>query len=351
MRYRTLGRTGIQVSEIGIGGIGPMGKYGPVAEDGTSPTPAAPPDKLYRHIPHFDVAVDGFARTMARASELGVNVLDTAPSYGDSEVVFGHYLKDPARRRQWVVCTKTGVCGNMGDGGALESGEIIAQVEASLRRLQIEQIDILLIHSIDQYGCGEEAVERVIQAGMVEALEQLKEAGKIRCFGVSGQLPELIPAARTGLFDVTLAYATYNLLVRDAAAEFLPLARQLDLGVLLGGVFHSGLLAGDPSCQSLTDLPRFFETQDPGLEQADRMVDSARRLQALAGGRPADLRRLGLRFALSHPAVSTIVSGVRSIDEIEENATAIEAGILTEAETADLEQVVASLPPINWTYD
>ena len=84
MRYRMLGRTEMNVSEIGMGGIGAMGKYGPV-------TP------------------DEFATTMARASMLGMNFLDTAPGYGDSEVVFGHYLKD--HRQDWTVCTKIGTCG------------------------------------------------------------------------------------------------------------------------------------------------------------------------------------------------------------------------------------------------
>ena len=87
---------------------------------------------------------------------------------------------------------------------------IFEQAEASLKRLQIEQIDILLIQSIDQYGRGPEAVRRVVEGGMVEALTKLKASGKIRCFGVSGQLPELTCAARTGLFDVALAYATCN---------------------------------------------------------------------------------------------------------------------------------------------
>mgnify|MGYP002884612153 FL=1 len=350
MRYRALGRTGIEVSEIGIGGIGPMGKYGPVAADGTSPTPSSGPSNTYREIPHFDVAPDGFARTMSRAADLGVNLLDTAPSYGQSEEIFGHYLRDPAHRRQWIVCTKTGVCGAMGDGDTLVPDDIAAQAKASLRRLQIEQIDILLIHSIDQYGHQEKAVEHVIDAGMVDALARLKETGIIRCYGVSGQLPELIPAARTGLFDVTLAYATYNLLVRDAASEFLPLAVEQEIGVLLGGVFHSGLLAGDPACQSLTDLKRFFEVQDPGLEKSEVMVNCAHRLQQFAGGRPQDLRQLGLRFALSNGAVSTIVSGIRSIDEIEENAAAIEAGPLSAEELDDLADVVDGFPDITWTY-
>ena len=73
MRYRRLGTTGLEVSEIGIGGIGPMGKYGPIAADGTSAQNPGKPTGSYRGNPHFEVVPEGFARTMARAEELGDN--------------------------------------------------------------------------------------------------------------------------------------------------------------------------------------------------------------------------------------------------------------------------------------
>lgn len=348
MRRRVLGRTGLQVSEIAIGGIGPMGKYGPVAADGTCPRDPGRPTGTYRGNPHFEVAPEGFARTMARAEELGVNLLDTAPSYGRSEEVFGHYLRDPARRRNWVVCTKTGVCGSMGDGEALRSDEIVAQAEASLVRLRIDEIDLLLIHSVDQYGEGPRAVERIIRSGMVEALERLKAAGKIRHYGVSGMLPELTAAVRTGLFDAALTYNTHNLLVRDAEKEFLPVAAEQNLGVLLAGVFHGGLLSGDAACQSLTAVERFYEKGDPGLHETARILEGARRLQEFAGGSGSDLRRLGIRFALSNPEVSSIVSGIRSVAEIEENAAAASQGPLSDDELARLAEVTVDLPEITW---
>ena len=348
MRYRRLGTTGLEVSEIGIGGIGPMGKYGPIAADGTSTQNPGKPTGSYRGNPHFEVVPEGFARTMARAEELGVNFFDTAPSYGRSEEVFGHYLKDSKHRKNWVVCTKPGVCGSMGDGRGMGRDEIVAQAETSLQRLQIDEIDVLLIHSVDQYGEGAQAVERIIQSGMVESLEGLKAAGKIRFFGVSGMLPQLTEAARSDLFAVALTYTTYNLMVRDAGEEFLPVAIEKNLGVLLGGVFHGGLLSGDANCQSLKAVERFYEVGDPGLHETERIVECAQRLQAFAGGTGPDLRRMGIRFALSNPGVSTIVSGIRSITEIEENAAAVDAGPLTEGEQSGLAQAVADMPKIAW---
>jgi len=348
MRYRKLGRTNLEISEIGIGGIGPMGKYGPVAADGTSARDPGEPTGSYRGNPHFEVAPEGFARTMARAEELGVNFLDTAPSYGRSEEIFGHYLKNPRQRQNWIVCTKTGVCGSMGDGAAMAETEIVAMAEASLERLQIDEIDVLLIHSVDQYGTGTQALEHMVESGMVSALEKLKAAGKIRFFGISGMLPQLSAAAQSDLFDVTLTYNTYNLLVRDAEQEFLPLCVKKDLGVLLGGVFHGGLLSGDAGSLSRKAVERFYEVGDPGLHLSGPIIEWAERLQAFAGGDGADLRRLGLRFALSHPGVSTIVSGIRNIAEIEENAAAVMAGPLSAEEQSALAEALAGMPAISW---
>ena len=348
MRYRVLGRTGLKVSEMSIGGIGAMGKYGPVAANGTSVKDPGTPTETYRNIPHFQVVPEGFARTMAKAQELGVNLIDTAPSYGHSEETFGHYLKDPNHRKEWLVCTKTGVCGSFGDGDSMPEDQILSQVDGSLKRLQTDYVDILLIHSIDQYGQGEQAIKNVIAGGMIDVLKKLKATGKIRFFGVSGQLPELIAAARTDLFDVTLTYNTFNLLVRDAEEEFFDLANDKDLGVLLGGVFYCGLLSGNPNCQAIKAVDRFFEAKDPGRHQAARMVECAMKLQEFAGGSGADLRRLGIRFALSNKNVSTIVSGIKNAVEIEENVAALEAGPLTDDEQIGLARVVAEMPRISW---
>lgn len=127
MRYRILGRTGLKVSEIGMGGIGAMGKYGAIT-------------------------ADEFACTMARAEELGMNFLDTAPSYGSSEAVFGRYLR--SHRSRWIVCTKVGGCGDgyTTDLSTPGRGAVRSQFYQSQQRLKVDYVDIALIHSIDQYG-------------------------------------------------------------------------------------------------------------------------------------------------------------------------------------------------------
>ena len=316
MRYRTLGRTGLKVGEIGMGGVGAMGKYGPV-------TP------------------EGFAATMARASELGMNFLDTAPAYGDSEVVFGHYLRD--HRDDWIVCTKIGTCGSWGDGHALDPGVIAEQCEQSLERLCIEYLDVLLIHSIDQYGPGAQAMENVRESGMIDAMERLRRDGKVRFIGVSGQLPELVPAVEAGEFDVALTYNSFNLLVREARDRLLPAAREHDVGVVLGGAFYQGLLSGEAE-RVIPQKQRWYETKDPGLHQTGDMLARVSVLLEAVGGDWRALRRAALRFAISDPRVSTVVSGMTGIDEVQENSEAAAAGPLSRAERERFDEVLASAP-------
>lgn len=307
MRYRTLGRTGLRVSEVGMGGIGAMGKYGAI-------TPGE------------------FARTMTRAAELGMNFLDTAPSYGESETVFGHYLKE--NRDRWIVCTKVGGCGNgFTTNLPTLSGEALhAQFSQSLKRLQVDYADVVLIHSIDQYGIGEAAVERILSpGGMVEALRELQAEGKVRFIGVSGLLPELLPAVRSGVFDVVLTYNTFNLLIQEAQQELFPLAQEMNVGVILAGAFYQGLLSGQAELV-LKNKGGWFGRKDPGYYETEKLMEKVQRLLAFAGSDFKALRQLSLRFALFPPAVSVVVTGMHHAEEVEENAEAVEKGALSEEE-------------------
>lgn len=308
MRYRALGRTGLNVSELSIGGIGAMGKYG-----------ALTPDE--------------FAVTMARASEIGVNFLDTAPAYGDSESVFGHYLKN--NRGKWTVCTKIGTCGSWGTGDLLTREQIFRQVDQSLNRLQIDYIDVLLIHSIDQFGRGAAAADRIIkQSDMLVAMNELQVQGKIGFIGISGHIPELVPAVASEAFDVVLTYNTYNLLVQEAQEELFPLTQKLDLGVILAGAFYQGLIT-DPDF-ILQKKEIWFEKTDPGLYDTERLMRRRAALLEHVGGDLGKLAELAVRFALSHSAVSTLVSGMRLPEEVEQNAAAVENGPLDPSEIASL---------------
>lgn len=336
MRYRTLGKTGLKVSEIGIGGIGAAGKYGPIIPKSCSPNEAQP--RTYKNVQLYPVAPEEFARTMTRASEFGINFVDTAPSYGDSEKVIGHHLKD--HRDQWLVSTKVGKCGGWGDGALASRDEIMEQFEESLARLQLDYIDLLLIHSLDQYGEGETAIQRVLQpGGMVDTLKELKQQGKIGFFGASGQLPELVLAAKSGEFDVLLTYNTFNLLIQDAQKELFPLAREKGIGIILGGAFYQGLLTGDPEFV-LERKDKFFEKNDPAFYETQKMVRQVERLMEYVGHDRRAMQNLALRFALSDPAVSVVVSGISLPEEAQANAAACESGPLPEVEIKEIKKLL-----------
>jgi aryl-alcohol dehydrogenase-like predicted oxidoreductase len=287
---------------------------------------------------------------MEHAADLGVNFLDTAPAYGNSEVVFGHYLKDPAHRRKWIVCTKVGTCSNWGDGSSLSRQQVFEQCDRSLQRLQTDILDILLIHSIDQYGQGRQAVENVTQSGgIVDAMEELRKAGKIRFIGVSGQPRELLEAADSNRFDVLLTYNSYNLLVDSAARDIFPAAHARNLGVILGGAFYQGLLSGQLN-RSLREKERFYEKADPAYQHTQELIARVRRLHEFVGYDDRELRRLALRFALSdsNRAVSTVIIGMRSEQELIENVRACAEGPLSESERAALDAIFGDLPTVSW---
>lgn len=316
MKYRTLGKTGVKVSELGIGGIGAMGKYGALT-------------------PHE------FAATMTRAAQLGVSFMDTAPAYGDSEVLFGHYLS--SARDSWTVCTKTGYCGGGGSADPIDPRKVIEQCEQSLLRLRVDHVDMLLIHSIDQYGDGPDAVERIRGSGMLDAIRRLREEGKVRFIGISGQLAELVPAVASGEFDVALTYNSFNLLVREADDRLLPLAAELNVGLILGGPFYQGLLSGIAE-RLAPEKQRWFERQDPGLHQTEDLLLRVRALLEMVGGDARELRRLALRFALSDPRISVAISGMSRPEEVAENAAAVDAGPFSASERRQVDQTLARVP-------
>lgn len=328
MRYRILGRTGLKVSELGMGGISAMGKYGPILPEQFSPEVLEV--RALKNAQMYPVSKEAFGSIMSRASELGINFLDTAPAYGDSEVVFGHYLRE--HRDNWIVCTKIGTCGSWGTSELMSKEALLKQFSQSKKRLQIDYVDLVLVHSIEQYGRGEAAVDRLLMpGGMVDVLRELQKKGEIGYIGVSGFLPEITHAVRTGVFDVVLTHNTFNLLVQEARKELFPLCREKNIGIILAGAFYHSLLAGNPEFV-LERKEEFLETEDPVYCRTEEMVQKIERLTKYVGSKSEALRRLALRFSLSDHAVSVLASGMKSIQELEENVRILEDELSTDDE-------------------
>lgn len=304
MRYRRLGRWGIEVSEITLGTWLTHG--GPAGETATACT--------------------------RRAYELGVNLFDTANVYpegheGEAERVLGQALA-VFPRDSYLVATK--VFSPMGDGPLLRGlsrKHVLAQADASLRRLGLEHIDLYQCHRYDPRTPLEETAA---------AMDHLVRQGKVLYWGVSEWSAEQLDAAvalcREQRWAVPVSdQPHYSALWREPEADVLPACARLGLGVLAFAPLAHGVLSGKY---------REGETAPAGsraARPADRwMFDSYltppvfaavadfQKLAADAGCRPA---QLALAWCLRDPAVSTVVVGASSVAQLEANAAVPDLGI------------------------
>ena len=305
MKTRTLGRTGLQVSEIGLGGLF-VSRVGATAEEGI--------------------------RAVRKALELGITYVDTAPGYADSEEVLGRALKGV--KTPLVLSTKLG--GRPQPFLPRDRDCLMRSVEESLRLLGREVIDILMVHEPDRPGQYDWWTDWDEPSGPVlDLLEDLKRRRLIRFTGLGGttayELPRLM---RTGRFDVVLTAFNYSLLWREAEREVLPAAVERDMGIIIGSPLQQGALA---------------RRYDDEIRGGAKWLSSPRRAQYLALYRLLDelsmsLPELALRFVLSNPQVSTVLTGARSAAEVEVNVAAVAKGPLPRELLARLDAIAAMVP-------
>jgi len=175
-------------------------------------------------------------------------------------------------------------------------------IEASLERLELERIDIALIHDPDDHW--PEAIE-----GAYPALARMRDEGLIRAIGAGmNQAAMLTRFAREGDFDVFLLAGRYTLLDQEALAELLPLCLERDIAILIGGAMNSGILA-DPRPGSRFNY----------RPASTAVVDRARRLAVVCDRHAVPLRAAAIQFPLAHPAVRSLIAGVRRIDHLDEH--------------------------------
>jgi D-threo-aldose 1-dehydrogenase len=239
----------------------------------------------------------------------GIRTFDVAPFYGlgQGEVRLGRFLST-RHRDDYVLSSKVGRLIEAGDDGDPQAvfdfsrDGILRSLEASLARLQVDRIDVALIHDPDHH----------FDAAMKEAyptLEELRAAGVVRAIGLGmNQAGMLEQFARETDIDCVLEAGRYSLLDDRAEAGLLPAAEEHGVGVLAAGVFNSGILA-DPRPGATFN----YRPAPPEL------LERAARLQAFAAEHDVPLTRLALRYPLRHSAVSAILVGAQSAAEIEEN--------------------------------
>ncbi|HEY7131309.1 MAG TPA: aldo/keto reductase [Candidatus Limnocylindrales bacterium] len=303
---RPLGRTGLSVTRLGFG--------------------AAPIGGLYRA-----VADDDAIATVRRAWDLGIRLFDTAPlyGYGAAERRVGAGLAGRPRDA-FVLSTKVGrlivdrdavpagaeidrqVLDGREDGSYadVEGRKVVfdysrdgirRSIEASLERLGLDRIDVALIHDPDDHWG-----EAIGQA--FPALARLREEGVVRGIGAGmNQSAMLARFAREGDFDVFLLAGRYTILDQDGLDELLPLCLERNIGVLIGGVMNSGILA-DPRPGGRFNY----------AEAAPAVVERAQRLAVVCARHGVSLKAAAVQFVLAHPAVTSIVAGVRSVEHLDE---------------------------------
>jgi aryl-alcohol dehydrogenase-like predicted oxidoreductase len=320
MHKRTLGRTGLEISEVGYGAWGIGGSMWVGAED------------------------DESLRALERAIELGLDFIDTARVYGDghSERLVGEVVR---RRDEWVkVATKVPPKNRTWpapDGIHVDEafpGEWIRRcTEKSLSVSGLEVIDLQQLHVWSDEWVG--------QGDWLETVQALKDEGKIKHFGVSindHQPANGLELVRSGAVDSV--QVIYNVFDQSPEDELLPLCLELGVGVLARVPFDEGGLTGRIGPDSEFPEADFRNHYFRG----ERKAEVAARAQAIVDdlGRPLeDLPEVALRYVLSHPAVSTVIPGMRSVRNVERNcAVADGRGLPAE----DLETLKAHRWERNW---
>jgi aryl-alcohol dehydrogenase-like predicted oxidoreductase len=302
---RTLGRTGLSVSELALGGL---------------------------FVASFASPLERAKATVSRALELGINYIDTAPTYGNSEEVLGQALA--GETRPFIISTKLG--GRPQPFKPQDRDCLMASIEESLRLLGRKSVDILMIHEPDrpgQYDWWSNWDE--VNGPVLEVLADLKKSGVIKWTGVGGTTThELARIISTGKFDVALIAYNYSLLYREATLEAIPAAKEKNVGVILGSPLQQGALSRRYDDQIKSGAPWLSK---PRREQF-------RALYAYLDKLKMDIAELGLRFALSNPDVSTVLVGAGSKEEVEKNVATAAKGPLPRKIIKELDQIAAMVP-------
>ena len=315
MQLRYFGRTGMQLSVLGFGcgAVGGLMVRGDAADQ---------------------------ERTVARAIAAGVNYFDTAVLYGngESESNLGRVLQK-LKPAGVVVGTKVGV--PSGEFGRIADA-VTTSLEGSLARLRLDRVDILHLHNpITEMGGGSALSVRQVLDDVVPAFERLRQHGKIRFLGISavGDTAALLQVIDGGAFDS--AQVVYNML-NPSAAEPLPArypaqdyGRLFDSTKAAGvGVIGIRVLAGGALSGSAERHPIAGAAPEPigSADSYDADIDRARRLMPLVEeGFATSLTEAATRFALSHPAMGTLLVGMATPQQFEDALAAVQKGPLPQA--------------------
>ncbi len=310
MQYRKLGRTGLSVSEIGYGawGVGGSGWIG--------------------------ASEDESVRALRRAIELGVNFIDTARGYGESERIVGRIVREhpgaelyvatkvPPKNRDWPAPA------GLDPAETFPGEHIRASLETSLRASGLEAFDLLQFHVWSDEWVG--------RGDWLETVQSLKQEGKIRFFGVSindYQPDNVVELVRSGAADTV--QVIYNVFHQAPEEGLLPLCAERGVGVIVRVALDEGGLTGRIAADSTFPEGDFRNRYFAGgrAAQVEQRVDA---LAADLGLERDQVPQMALRYVLSTPAVSTVIAGMRTVRNVERNAAVSDGTELPDQQRAAL---------------
>lgn len=329
MEYRAFGKTGIQISAIGIGCWEIGGGYGSIEET-------------------------EFIKAVNRALDLGINCFDTAEAYGfgASEVSLAKALG--SRRKEAVITTKFGIgyreAPNFRDSSRTR---VVASIEKSLLNLKTDYVDVYMVHWPDLNTPFEETMR---------ALDDLVKQGKVRAVGISNfRLNQIETCMRSRRIDV--AQYCWNMLDRRMNKDVLPYCRERGIGVMAYGSLAYGMLTGTFTEEmnfgsndwrakagrlggTITLMEHLF-----GANSYLKNLRAVEELKPMAKRYGKSLPQFALRWTLSNPVISTALVGCRNENEVNDNAGAIGWSI-TDADMREIDAIFArhgaETSPENW---
>jgi D-threo-aldose 1-dehydrogenase len=329
-RKRRIGRTALEVTELGLGCATLGGsRLGVSRQEGQAIVEAA--------------------------WEAGVCYVDTAPFYGvgQAERAVGDALRERPRD-EWVLSTKVGRLLRPNPTGVHAGGRqhplpfdpvydysydgVMRSFEDSLQRLGLARIDILFVHDIGVYQHGLEAhpgLMRTLRDGGYRALQELRRCGAVGAIGIGVNEREvLLEAMEWGSWDVFLLAGRYTLLEQAPLDDLLPKCHQAGTSIVVGGPLNSGILAGRDTWN--------YNTAPPEI------VARVEAIRAVCDRHSVPLPAAALQFPLAHPVVAAIIPGPRNVDEFRANLALLQhpipAGLWKELRAAKLLHPAAPTP-------
>ena len=295
LNKRRLGKSNLEITEIGIG-LWAMGgsEWGPVDDKNS-------------------------LETIEAALKAGITFFDTADVYGmgHSEILLGQAMK--GRREEFFVATKIGWVGFDRDAwkSAYDSTALLIEgVETNLKRLGTDYVDLIQCHIHHE----EPNLEFFL-----DGFQKLQRDGKVLSYGVSSSHIDFIKAFNADGGTATLQI-DYSILNRTAEAEIFPYCLEHDIGVIVRGPLAMGILTGKFTQESRFpegDFRRNWHENPDEFQIFLEDLDKVDRLREIAGER--SLAQLALKFVLAHPAVTTVIPGAKTVDQLAQN---VEAGLL-----------------------